>query len=129
MRTMIRSLSDSARASRHRHLAKIRKRDERERRRAAGQPDMNAVDRAIVEAVRSHILRERPEPVMQRLIRVESLVTTIGLHLRQRVHAAHDAGAEPVRYSTEGVAAAIQSRLFQLPARPGKAAPKPVDEA
>ncbi|KQT93369.1 hypothetical protein ASG60_08365 [Methylobacterium sp. Leaf469] len=129
MRTMTRSLSESARANRHRHLAKTRKQSERERRRAAGQPDLNTIDRAIVEAVRSHILRDREVPPMQRLIRVEALVTTIGLHLRQRVHAAHDAGAEPVRYTTEGVAAAIQCRLFQPPARPGKPAPKPVDGA
>lgn len=129
MAAKITTLSEAERVARQRHLGTSRKRTERERRRDSGRPDLNALDRAIVEAVRSHILREREVPPMQRLIRVEALVVTIGLHLRQRVHAAHDAGAEPVSYTKEGVAAAIQSRLFQPPARPGKAPPKPVDGA
>lgn len=123
------TLSEAEGVARQRHLGTSRKRTERERKRDSGRPDLNTINRAIVEAVRSHILREREVPAMQRLIRVEALVVTIGLHLRQRVHAAHDAGAEPVSYTTEGVAAAIQSRLFQPPARPGKADQKPVDGA
>jgi hypothetical protein len=129
MRTMTRSLSESSRAIRHRHLATTRKRDERERKRSAGRPDTATIDRAIVDTLRSFVLRERPEPVMQRVIRVEDLITTVALHLLKRSWEVHASGAEPVVFTREGVAAALDARLLQPQKRPGKPAPKAAAEA
>ena len=116
--------SPDQRAARQRVLGASRKRGERDRKREAGQPDLNALDRAIVESLRAHILNDRPVSPLARLIRVEDLVKTISLHLLRRSWEAHATGAEPVVYTREGVAAAIKARLMQPPKRPGKPAVK-----
>ena len=129
MAVRVTTLSEAERVARQRHLGTSRKRSERERLRDEGRPDLNALDRAIVESLRAHILHDRPVAPMARLIRVEDLVRTIGLHLYKRSRDALRAGEEPVVYTREGVAAAIKARLLQLPKRPGKPAPKESEAA
>lgn len=116
------TLSAAERVARQRDLGRFRKRDERSRKREVGRPDLNAVDRAIVEAVRGAILHDRPEPAMQRVIRVQELVQIVGLRLLKRSIDSHETDDEPLGYTREGVSAAIQSRLFETPKRPGKPA-------
>lgn len=124
MGVRISTLSEPERVARQRQLGTSRKRSERERLRDEGRPDLNAIDRAIVESLRAHILHDRPVAPLARLIRVEDLVRTIGLHLYKRSRDALRAGEEPVVYTREGVAAAIEARLLQPPKRPGKPSPK-----
>lgn len=116
------TLSAAERVARQRDLGRVRKRGERSRKREAGRPDLNAIDRAIAETVRGAILHARPEPPMQRMIRVEDLVRIVGLRLLHRSAEVHEAGEEPLGYTREGVAQAIDARLFAPPKRPGKAA-------
>jgi hypothetical protein len=100
------------------------KRAERERAREGGRPETGVLDRAVVEALRETILATPPGQRLGREIVVEKLVRAVGALLLRRVHEAHEAGAEPLGYTKEGVAAAIEDRLFRpakRTARPSKA--------
>lgn len=123
------TLSEAERVARQRQLGTSRKRTERERRRDSGRPDLNALDRAVVEAVRAIIIHTAPEGQMERSIPVDLLVRTIGSRLFQRAREAYKAGAEPLGYTREGVAAAIDARLFQPPASLRKTLTKEVATA
>ena len=101
------------------------KRAERERARDSGRPEVGVLDRAIVEALRETILRTPAGERLEREIRVDKLCRAIGALLLRRVHEASEAGAEPLGYTKEGVATAIEDRLFRHAkrvSRPVKAA-------
>jgi hypothetical protein len=101
------------------------KRAERERARESGRPETGVLDRAIVEALRETILASPPGQRLSREISVEKLIRAVGALLLRRVHEAHEAGADPLGYTREGVAAAIEDRLFRPAKRPARSAKTP----
>lgn len=93
-------------------------RDLRDRRAAAGQPDPDLLDRAIVAALRDAILAA---PVGSRLttaILPEGVVVAVGRALMARSAKAQTEGGHGPVYDARAVADALQNRLL----KPGRRA-------
>ncbi|NEU12611.1 hypothetical protein G3T14_10725 [Methylobacterium sp. BTF04] len=108
-----RRCTGAARISRRRRLGADRQRELRERRRAAGTPEPEALDRAIVDAMRVFLLRHddsllRPIDPMSILV-----LATQFLQAKARRSAAPD-GAIP--YDGTAVSEAMRLRLLVPPA-------------
>lgn len=118
MRLDLSTLSEAERVARMRDLGRKRKRAERERAKGAGRPIPATVDRAVVDAVRAFLARD---PSGSRPIQPDALVRTIALQLLRRSHRARADGAGAVRFTREGVEAALKERLL-TPGKPSEAA-------
>ena len=116
------TLAEAERVARQRAQRRDRKRAERERLAEAGRPLPTAVERAVVDALRGCLLAAKPGERLETPILPTVLLRVAGQLLRRRVLDAHEAGAEPLVYTAEGVSAALQARLLTPPRRPAKAA-------
>lgn len=110
-----RRCTGAARVSRRRRLGAERQRELRERRRAAGVPEPEALDRAIVDGLRA-VLACTPEGLTRPLMPIVVLGhATQTLQARARRAAGPD-GSIP--YDGKAVAEALRQRLLVPPAPP-----------
>lgn len=116
------TLAEAERVARQRAQRRDRKRAERERLAEAGRPLPTAVERAVVDALRTCLLAAQPGQRLETPILPTVLLKVAGQLLRRRVLEAHEAGAEPLVYTAAGVSAALQARLLTPPRRPAKPA-------
>lgn len=106
----------SGRLARVRRENAGRQRLVRERRREAGEPDPALLDRAIVDALRSILLR--CEDSVSRPVDPKLILHLTREHLVLRATRAKDADAEAPPYNGTAVAEALRRRLFEKPKRP-----------
>ncbi|WP_375453437.1 hypothetical protein [uncultured Methylobacterium sp.] len=106
----------SGRIARTRRENAGRQRLVRERRREAGEPDPGLLDRAIVDALRSILLR--CEDSVSRPIDPKLVLHLTREHLVLRATRAKDADPDAPPYNGAAVAEALRRRLFEKPKRP-----------
>jgi hypothetical protein len=113
------NMTAEERAAHERALARKRKQQERGRRRDAGRPEPVILDRAIADALRSHLSRD--EHTLTRPLNPAVLLRTVQEHLLLRSVRAGEAGRESVVYDPKQVVEALKERLL-TPVESGRAA-------
>jgi hypothetical protein len=104
------TLTPEERAAHERALARKRKTEERDRRRAARRPEPVILDRAIGDALRSYLSRD--DRSLTRPLDPAALLRTVRDHLLLRNVKLEKAGREPIIYDPAQVVEALKERLL-----------------
>lgn len=119
MRTRLTTLCEAERVAHLRDLGRQRKAQERERQREAGRPDVQTLDRALGDAVRS--ILERGGDAWTKPVTPAALLHIVQQHLHLRSVRARESGRDGPVFQADAVVEAIHDRYLSPP-KPARAA-------